>query len=67
MQNSLTLWHPASFRDFPQKKHLNARGFADEYLRFCSSSDLAKLSKHAVSLVDCTRKNFFFLGGAGWL
>ena len=29
------------------------------------SSGLAKLSKHAASLVDCTRKNFFFLGGCG--
>jgi len=28
-----TLWHPAGFGDFRQKKHLNARGFADEYLR----------------------------------
>jgi len=32
----LTLWHPAGFGDFRQKKHLNARGFADEYLRSCS-------------------------------
>jgi len=32
----LTLWHPAGFGDFPQKKHLNAHGFADEYLRSCS-------------------------------
>jgi len=29
----LTLWHPAGFGDFRQKKHLNAHGFADEYLR----------------------------------
>jgi len=28
------------------------------------SSDLAKLSKHAASLVDCTLKKFF-LGGCG--
>jgi len=26
------------------------------------SSDTAKLSKHAASLVDCTQKKFFFLG-----
>jgi len=26
------------------------------------SSDSAKLSKHAASLVDCTQKNFFSLG-----
>jgi len=32
----LTLWHPAGFGDFRQKKHLYARGFADEYLRSCS-------------------------------
>jgi len=31
------------------------------------SNDLAKLSKHGASLVDCTRKKFFRLGGAGWL
>jgi len=31
------------------------------------SSDSAKLSKHAASLVDYTRKKIFFLGGAGWL
>jgi len=31
------------------------------------SSDSAKLSKHAASLVDCTQKKFIFLGGAGWL
>jgi len=34
--NMLTLWHPAGFGDFWQKKHLNARGFAHEYLRSCS-------------------------------
>jgi len=32
----LTLWHPAGLEDFRQKKHLNACGFADEYLRSCS-------------------------------
>ena len=31
-----TLWHPTGFGDFRQKKHLNAHGFADEYLRSCS-------------------------------
>jgi len=31
------------------------------------SSDSAKVSKNAYSLVDCTRKNFFFLAGAVWL
>ena len=32
----LTHWHPAGFGDFRQKKHLNVRGFAHEYLRSCS-------------------------------
>jgi len=32
----LTLWEPAGFGDFRQKKYLNARGYADEYLRSCS-------------------------------
>ena len=32
----VTLWHPAGLGDFRQKKHLNARGFAHEYLRSCS-------------------------------
>jgi len=30
-----TLWRPSAFGDF-RKKHLNARGFAREYLRSCS-------------------------------
>jgi len=32
----LTLWCPAAFRDFRKKKRLNARGFAQEYLRSCT-------------------------------
>jgi len=31
----LTLLRPAGFGDFLQKNHLNARGFAHEYLRSC--------------------------------
>ena len=32
-QIHLTLWHPGGFGDFRKKKHLNARGFAQEFLR----------------------------------
>jgi len=31
---SLTLWHPAGFGDFREKKRQNARGFALEFLRY---------------------------------
>jgi len=36
------------------------------YAPVCST-DLVKVSKNAASLVDCTRKKFFCVGGAGWL
>jgi len=32
----LTLWCPAAFGDFRNKKYLNGHGFAREYLRSCS-------------------------------
>jgi len=32
----LTIREAGGFGDFRQKKHLNARGFAHEYLRSCS-------------------------------
>jgi len=59
---SLTLWRPAAFGDFREKKHLNARGFAQEYLRSCSGIDLVEASKDAASLLVCTRKKFFAWG-----
>jgi len=34
--NILILWHLVAFRDFRKKTRLNARGFAQEYLRSCS-------------------------------
>jgi len=34
--NCLTLWHPATFRDFWKKKRLNAHGFPQEYLCSCT-------------------------------
>jgi len=50
---------------FSAKKHLNARGLRMNISAPVRSSDSANVSKNAYSLVDCTRKKIFFLGGAG--
>ena len=45
------------FRGFSEKKRLNARGFAREFLQ--SSMHLVKVSKDAASLLACTPRKCF--------
>jgi len=62
MAKILTLWCPAAFGDF-RKKHLNARGFAQEYL--CSSTGYIpgrSVKRHGKSSGLHSKKNFL-LGG----
>jgi len=56
---NLTLWRPAAFGDFREKKRLNACGFARKFLR---SGMLYRPSK---SLKKRSKK-FFLLGGCGF-
>jgi len=64
---SLTLWHLVGFGDFRKKNS----SFWLPYQRPSSSADSARElfngSNGLASLVDCTRKNFFCLGGVGFL
>jgi len=62
-----TLSEPAGFGDFRQKKHLNARGFAHEYLRSCSLKRLGETLKTRGQSSRLHSKKIFFLGDAGWL
>ena len=66
-QNILTLWHLGGFGDFHKKNS----SFRLPYQRPSSSADCARelfnSSNGSASLVDCTRKKIFYLGGAGFL
>jgi len=53
------------FRGFSEKKRLNARSFAREFLRSGCSTDPVKVSKDAASLLACTRKKIL-LGECGF-
>ena len=63
----LTPWRLGSFGDFCKKNS----SFRLPYQRPSSSADYARElfngSNGLASLVDCTRKKFFYLGGAGFL
>jgi len=63
----LTPWRLGGFGDFRKKNS----SFRLPYQRPSSSADCAREllngSNGSVSLVDCTRKKIFCLGGAGFL
>jgi len=59
---TITLWHPGGFGDFWEKKRLNARGFAWDFLWSSMLYKPDKVSKDVASLLVCTRKNFFAWG-----
>ena len=52
---------------FSEKKRLNARFFAQEFLRSGMLYSLVKVSKDVASLLVCTRKTIVCLGVAGFL
>jgi len=59
----VTLWRPAAFGDFRKKKHLNARGFAQEYLRSCSGYGPGRSVKRRGKFSSLhSKKNFFAWG-----
>jgi len=62
----LTLWRPVAFGDFRKKtlKHMWLRG---NFSGLVCSTDLIKVSKDAASLLVCTWKNIFCLGGSFFL
>jgi len=63
----LTLWRPATFGDFREKKHWNARGFVQEFLWSSKRYQPSQKFKNAASLVACAWKKFFWLEGADFL
>jgi len=61
----LILWHPQGFGDF-RKKHLNAHGFAQEFIRSGMLYRPGKsLKRHGKSSRLHLKKNFL-LGGCGF-
>jgi len=62
----LTFWRLAEKWDFPKKTqtHMALHGNYSAPVRVM---DLVEVSKDAASLLECTRKNFFFLRGADFL
>jgi len=58
----LTLWCPAAFGDFRNKKHLNGHGFAREYLRSCSGYGPGRSVKSS----SLHLKKIFLLGEYGF-
>jgi len=63
----LTLWHPAAFGDFRVKNTEMHVALCENFSSPVSATDLVKVSKDAASLVACTRKRIFWLGGADFL
>jgi len=55
------------FQGFSKKKRLDARGFVWVFSGPVCSTDLVEVSKHAASLLVCTRRKIFCLGGTGFL
>jgi len=51
------------FQGFSEKKRLNARGFAREFLWSSMLYRPGESLKNAASLLVCTRKKIFLLGG----
>jgi len=62
---SLTLWHPAGFGDFREKKRQNARGFALEFLRYGMLYRSGKSLKRCGKSSSLHSKKNFLLGGCG--
>jgi len=58
----LTLWRLGGFGNFRQKKHLNARGFARELLRFGRSYRLSEGLKKCSKSSRLHSKKIFFVG-----
>jgi len=63
----LTLWCPAAFADFREKKRLNARGFVWEYLCSCTGYGPGRSVKRRGKSSSLHSKKIFCLGGAGFL
>jgi len=59
--NLLTLWHLGGFGDF-QKSHLNAHGFAQEYLRSCTGYGPGWSVKRRSKISSLHSKKIFCLG-----
>jgi len=62
---SLTLWHPAAFGDFREKKHQNACGFAWEFFCCKRYRPGQKLNRRGKSSSLHSKKNFL-VGGCGF-
>ena len=62
----LTLWRPAAFGDFREKKRLNARGFVREFLLSGMLYRPSKSLKSRGKSSSLHSKNFFLLGGCGF-
>ena len=63
----LTLWRPLGFGDFRKKKRLNARGFAQKFLRSGMLYRPSKSLKRRGKSSSLHSKKIFCLGGAGFL
>ena len=63
----ITLLASSRFQGFLEKKRLNARGFAREFLWSSMLYRPGKSLKNAANLLVCTRKKVFCLGGALFL
>jgi len=67
LESHLTLWHPGGFSSF----HKKSSSFQLSYQRPSSSAHCARElfngSNGSASLVDCTQKKRFCLGGVGFL
>ena len=63
----LTLWRPLGFGDFRKKKRLNARGFAQKFLRSGMLYRPGKSLKRPGKSSSVHLKNFVCLGVAGFL
>jgi len=64
VENSLA---SGCFRGFSGKKRLNARGFARDYLRFCSGYGPSRSVKRRGKSSSLHLKKNFLLGGAFFL
>jgi len=60
---ALTLWRPLGFGNFREKKHLNARGFAREFLRSSMLYWPSKSLKRRGKSSRLQSKKNFLLGG----
>jgi len=63
----LTLWRLAAFGDFREKNTETHVALHGNFSSPVSATDLVKVSKDAESLVACTRKKNFYLGGVDFL